>query len=141
MRKVAWRAMLERVVLDRSEAMNGHRSMRPEEGAQAHRLGRLSDTAYTDWRTFLSVAEKRLGVELGGVERDVHAESRLGVFHFLRCLAGPVVESLLLLDRRAWLCSELQVRRVVQRAMRSCAPRANFGCVASRRTRDTLRGW
>ena len=81
--------MLERVLLGRSEAIQDDRSTRrQEEGSKTHRLGRLSDAAYKDWETFLSAAEKRLGVGLAGIKRDVSTESRLGVFHFLRCVSS-----------------------------------------------------
>jgi len=39
--------------------------------------------------------------EFGG--RDALLERRLEVLHVLRCLLGPVVESLIVLDRLAWV--------------------------------------
>lgn len=111
-RKVAWRALLEGI-LTRKEAVpkkSIEQGAAPIDAKAAKRLGRLNDAVYKDWGTFLSEAEKRLGVELGAIQRDVVTESRLEVFHFLRCILGPVIESALLLDRQVWLQGELQVR-------------------------------
>ena len=75
------------------------------------RLGRLNDAAYRDWEGFLSMAGKKLGLHLTEMDRDKRMESRLEVFHLLRCVLGPVVESFLLLDRKIWLREALQVCR------------------------------
>lgn len=95
-RKVAWRALLEGVLA--------------QKGVQdGRRLGRLNDSAYRSWETFLSVAEKKLAVELQGTVLDAALESQIEVLQLLRCLLGPVLESFLLLDRKVWLSRELQV--------------------------------
>lgn len=87
-----------------------------EEGTGAtpemRRLGRLSDTAYKDWETFIDVAGKKMGVDFGCVadreERDLGMERSLEVFHTLRCLVGPVVESTIILDRLQWVAETLR---------------------------------
>lgn len=98
----------------------------PSSASAAHspegskRLGRLNDTAYTDWSTFLAIAQRKLGVEFVDevpIERDLTLESRLCVLQVLRCLLGPVVESLILLDRQQWLQSELQVYSFLTRSV------------------------
>lgn len=81
-----------------------------EEGTGAtpemRRLGRLKDTAYTDWETFVDVAGKKMGIDFGEVEvveRDMRMERLLECFHTLRCLVGTVVESAIILDRLVWV--------------------------------------
>lgn len=105
-RKMSWRALLAAIIFEKSRE-------RPSEGGSApqlKRLGRLNDAVYNSWEAFLAIAEKRLGVNLTGeVARDPAMESRLEVFHFLRCILGPVVESFLLLDRKVWLRHQLEV--------------------------------
>ncbi|KAM6494117.1 Methyltransferase domain containing protein [Amanita muscaria] len=76
-------------------------------------LGRLPDSAYTTWDTFLHVAGQKLGVDLSAAatcEHDLLLERRLEVQHVLRCLIGPLVESLIILDRVHWLREELTIK-------------------------------
>lgn len=74
---------------------------------EMRRLGRLRDTAYDDWTTFLGMAGKKMGVDFGSVtgntERDSGLERFLEVVHTLRCLIGPLVESAIILDRMVWI--------------------------------------
>lgn len=42
--------------------------------------------------------------------RRKQMESRLEVLHILRCLLGPLVESMILLDRLLWVREELQAQ-------------------------------
>ncbi|KAF5360877.1 hypothetical protein D9756_004784 [Leucocoprinus leucothites] len=93
---------------------------------EMRRLGRLRDTAYNNWGTFIDVAGKKMGVYLGhtsndlGAERDVGLERLLEVVHTLRCLVGPVVESAIVLDRMVWIeetlrsegCTDVQAQLV-----------------------------
>jgi hypothetical protein len=93
------------------------------------RLGRINDRAYGDWEAFLGVAGEKMGVDLLGIwfssrsgwacssetedearEREKNRqklENRLQVLHTLRCLLGPLVESMILLDRLVWVREEL----------------------------------
>ena len=89
------------------------------------RLGKLRDAAYTNWNSFLHIAEQRMQVKFPLDEFDpdepecaaVGAQSRkteretlqrsLEVLHVLRCLVGPVVESTILRDRMEWVRQEL----------------------------------
>lgn len=118
-RKVVWRALLAGIVERREDpATDGQdkdpQNDRPLPAADclpSRRLGRLNDLAYADWETFLARAGEKLGINLsGGIKRDPAMESRLEVLQVLRCILGPVVETLILLDRQQWLTEELQVR-------------------------------
>jgi hypothetical protein len=128
-RKVVWRALLTR---------STHIKPDPDIGTGSspamRRLGRLNDSAYSNWDTFLKTAVDRLGleenfhsvdastVEQGASDsnsshtidskpsssdpnrgRDALLERRLEVLHVSRCLLGPVVESLIVLDRVQWV--------------------------------------
>jgi hypothetical protein len=86
----------------------------------SRKSGKLRDTAYTNWNTFLQVAEQRMLVKFPSDEFDpdeteciaAGAKSRktereLEVLHVLRCLVGPVVESTILRDRMEWVRQEL----------------------------------
>ena len=72
-------------------------------------LGRLPDSAYAEWGTFLAAAGQKLNVDLSASaidKRDLLLERRLEVLHVLRCLIGPLIESLVILDRVQWLKEE-----------------------------------
>ncbi|ETW82003.1 hypothetical protein HETIRDRAFT_427210 [Heterobasidion irregulare TC 32-1] len=135
-RKVAFRALLEAYlpptrntdIVDEptTNATDGTgRKERTE--VPKKRLGRLPDSAYASFSHFLSRASERMGVgidlatspfrdriqafegtsphesfQLEGVERQ------LEVLHVLRCIIGPCVESLILMDRVQWLQEGLQ---------------------------------
>jgi len=120
-RKVVWRALLQSILekhdassvqtsapnrdadLDETAIING-------ETPALRRLGRLNDSAYADWETFVGRAQDRLGIRLDPAlcAKDPSTESQLEVFQVMRCILGPVVESLILLDREEWLRDELQ---------------------------------
>lgn len=106
-RKMSWRALLAKILFNRSH----ERPLDDGSAPQLKRLGRLNDSVYNSWESFIAAAEKRLDVKvIGEVTRDRVMESRLEVFHFLRCILGPVIESFLLLDRKMWLRQQLEVR-------------------------------
>lgn len=110
MKKVVWRAILEGIVAKRP-SLDLH-SSETGNARQGRRLGKLNDAAYDDWDTFLTRATERLGVDLrggDGLERQPEMERRLQVFHVLRCVLGPVIETMILLDRAQWLREELGV--------------------------------
>lgn len=75
------------------------------------RLGKIPDRVYNDWDEFLRVAGEKMGASLSpspiNDKQRKKAESRLEVLHVLRCLLGPVVESLIILDRLLWLKEEV----------------------------------
>ncbi|KAL6300093.1 methyltransferase domain-containing protein [Sparassis latifolia] len=113
-KKVVWRALLQGM-LEKRRAETGsldmHEGQRETAGAGAgpRRLGRLNNSVYVDWSIFLAQASSKLGVDLAESEgRDMAIESRMEVFHVLRCILGPVVESLILLDRQQYLKEKLQ---------------------------------
>ncbi|KAJ6511986.1 methyltransferase domain-containing protein [Mycena vitilis] len=75
------------------------------------RLGRLNNTVYADWKTFACAAGTRIGVNFGP-DNDLDAEERrliseLEVLHVLRCIIGPLVESLIIMDRERWVQEQL----------------------------------
>ena len=82
-RKIAWRALLSGIMSRSAE----ERPLLSGRTRELKRLGRLSDTAYRDWDGFLAIAQEKLGAAVAGVARDRAMESRLEVFHFLRCAA------------------------------------------------------
>ncbi|KAI9064648.1 hypothetical protein FKP32DRAFT_1591271 [Trametes sanguinea] len=110
LRKVVWRALVEDVLHPPPALAE---SSRGEPGGTAgrrtQRLGRLNDAAYADWETFAGRVRTKLGLREGALGRaDRATERRIEVFHTLRCIVGPVVESLIMLDRAVWLEEELQ---------------------------------
>ncbi|KAI0060316.1 hypothetical protein BV25DRAFT_977177 [Artomyces pyxidatus] len=128
-KKVAYRALLEAFLPSpedehHEEVIQGDRS--PLAGSNfKNRLGRLSDSAYTSFPHFLSCAFAKLGTSSSALPlgSDLRVgitgpcvdspdfrtmQQRVEVLHVLRCLIGPSVESLILLDRIAWLKETLQ---------------------------------
>ncbi|KAF9493541.1 hypothetical protein BDN71DRAFT_1497017 [Pleurotus eryngii] len=82
------------------------------------RLGRLADSAYRDWDTFLLKVGEKLGISaqssLAATQNDGECESQslptatqLETLHILRCLLGPAVETLIARDRIQWVVDEL----------------------------------
>jgi hypothetical protein len=82
------------------------------------RLGKLPDAAYKNWETFLDAATSKIGVQLSDLKAQLPAymynesrrkqlESALSVLHVLRCIMGPLIETLILLDRHEWIREEL----------------------------------
>ncbi|KAI6042619.1 methyltransferase domain-containing protein [Pisolithus marmoratus] len=131
-RKVVYRALLQPIIhLDaqcRKEPFDSRSDVRqstsrPYLGGtpENRRLGKLNDASYADWNTFLVSATTKLGDQLplwilnpnNNSEHDedvierLRMESRLEVMHVLRCILGPLIESLILLDRYKWFRGEL----------------------------------
>ena len=136
MRKVAFRALLEAylpptrntdIVNEPTTDATDGTERKEQIEVPKKRLGRLPDSAYASFSHFLSRASERMGVgidlatspfrdriqafegisphesfQLEGVERQ------LEVLHVLRCIIGPCVESLILMDRVQWLQEGLQ---------------------------------
>ncbi|KAF8208594.1 methyltransferase domain-containing protein, partial [Mycena galopus ATCC 62051] len=77
------------------------------------RLGRLNNAVYSDWKTFAALAGKRMGIlDFGFPDTELDAEekgliSELEVLHVLRCIIGPAVESLIIMDRKQWVQEHL----------------------------------
>ena len=110
MKKVVWRALLERIMAERSSS--DLHSPETEDARQRRRLGKLNDAVYDRWDMFLVRAAERLGLKLSGnesIEGQSEMESRLQILHVLRCILGPVIETMILLDRVQWLREELDV--------------------------------
>ncbi|KAJ7043831.1 methyltransferase domain-containing protein [Mycena alexandri] len=110
LRKVVWRAIIgarfAKTADDELAKIDGTGD-RPV----MRRLGRLNNTIYDDWRTFASVAGKKIGVDFGP-DNELDAEEtrligELEVLHVLRCIIGPLVESLIIMDREKWVQEQL----------------------------------
>ncbi|KAG9051709.1 hypothetical protein FS837_000099 [Tulasnella sp. UAMH 9824] len=113
LRKIVFRALFERLFSEHGGKMY-------QAGLQ---VGRFNDAAYESWDTYLARAAERLdGVTYDDLKkREVQANAkastegyynarlrrRLEVLHVLRCMLGPVVESMLLVDRWMYLREEL----------------------------------
>ncbi|KAG8928550.1 hypothetical protein FRC01_005768 [Tulasnella sp. 417] len=113
LRKIVFRALLERLFSEHGGKMY-------QAGLQ---VGRFNDAAYESWDTYLARTAERLeGVtydDLKTREASANAKDnaegydntklrrRLEVLHVLRCMLGPVVESLLLVDRWMYLREEV----------------------------------
>ncbi|KAG6372805.1 hypothetical protein JVT61DRAFT_7212 [Boletus reticuloceps] len=128
LRKVVYRALLQPVLQaaaaqPNSIADHAIHSERPiqsglGESPENRRLGKLNDRAYQDWPTFLERATDKLGINLVELITPLPAwftheaarlkmESALFVLQTLRCILGPLIETLILLDRRDWIKDEL----------------------------------
>ncbi|KAL1719681.1 methyltransferase domain-containing protein [Schizophyllum commune] len=84
--------------------------MRPE----MQRLGKLNKRFYDNWDEFVAAAAAKMGFSPAQDLRPGHdpeqraaLESQLSVLHTLRCMIGPLVESLIVLDRKVWLVEQL----------------------------------
>jgi len=81
-----------------------------DNGAERRRVGKLHDSAYTDFDTFLAAAGAKLNFDFTALRKTQFPDientglvSRLEVLHVLRCILGPAVESLIVVDRLCWL--------------------------------------
>lgn len=114
LRKIVWRALIGARYAKAAAAAD---ESGPPDGTgdrpAMRRLGRLNNAVYDDWRTFAGVAGTRLGVDLGAdaeLELDANERalsSKLEVLHVLRCIIGPLVESVIIMDRMEWVREKL----------------------------------
>ncbi|KAI0823298.1 methyltransferase domain-containing protein [Trametes gibbosa] len=116
LRKIVWRALIQETLaaeVEKPSSVNGLDQGPPKTHSGApKRLGRLSDAAYADWETFAHRVQSKLGLPEGKLKRaDRALERRIEVFHVLRCLIGPTIESLILLDRAVWVREMLKASR------------------------------
>ncbi|KAJ7718119.1 methyltransferase domain-containing protein [Mycena maculata] len=111
LRKVVWRA----IIGARFAKLHADYERGPLDGTGdrpvMRRLGRLNNTVYTDWKTFAGVAGERIGVDFGP-DNELDAGERaliseLEVLHVLRCIIGPLVETLIIMDREQWVKEQL----------------------------------
>ncbi|KAG8842346.1 hypothetical protein FRB91_004245 [Serendipita sp. 411] len=80
---------------------------------RSKRIGRLANSAYVDFPTYLGQAKRKLKLDAEvncDLNSDLNVEEQglckvLEVFHVLRCFLGPVIESLIVLDRY-WFLEE-----------------------------------
>ncbi|KAJ7070047.1 methyltransferase domain-containing protein [Mycena amicta] len=80
------------------------------------RLGRLNDAVYNDWPGFVRTASDKLCGDQH-LEGDLTTEehtliNELGVLHVLRCIVGPLVESVIVGDRAVWVEEQVQAHRL-----------------------------
>lgn len=128
LRKVVYRALIQPVlqaVAVQSSVISDYatlseRLIQPGLGEtfENRRLGKLNDKSYQDWPTFLECATDKLGIDLVAISKSlpdwfIHEEGRqrmesaLFLLQALRCILGPLIETLILLDRRDWIRQEL----------------------------------
>ncbi|KIJ60287.1 hypothetical protein HYDPIDRAFT_99006, partial [Hydnomerulius pinastri MD-312] len=130
-RKVVYRALLQPVLqaaLQSSTDATGNTPLSEQdrlaippglgETPENRRLGKINDKAYEDWPTFLERATNKMGIDITDIgdrlpswfsdeEKRLQMESRLWVLQTIRCILGPLIESLIVLDRYEWLRDEL----------------------------------
>jgi hypothetical protein len=92
--------------------------------APPNRLGRLPDRVYVSWEIFVRTACEKMGLTATDTERllidnpldenrsALSSETdtlsfQLEVLHILRALIGPVIESLIIVDRAIFLAERL----------------------------------
>ena len=81
----------------------------PTFDAEAHRVGRIRDSAYTDWPTYRKEALVKFGFNASAVPvlRLEQPEEvlcfRFAMLWTIRAALGPVIESLIVCDRFAFL--------------------------------------
>lgn len=95
--------------------------LQTEGSIETRRLGRLNDKTYKSFESFLSIASQKLGfdVELyrsryerNGVPIEhTPVARRIEALHALRCILGPPIESLLILDRLLWLREQFDLKK------------------------------
>lgn len=128
LRKVVYRALLHPILqaaTAQSSTLSDRvtlpgRQIQPGLGEtlENRRLGKLNDRAYQDWPTFLESATGKLGIDLTAITTSlpdwlVHETARLKMeralfaLQTLRCILGPLIETLIILDRRDWIQQEL----------------------------------
>ena len=126
-RKVVYRALLGRLLSQKTpRSSRGVDGIVMDENGEGEglnvlggkKLGRLNSSAYASWATFLQQTSFRLGLS-DITDPESHPESRrrpldehrlpsrLACLHTMRCLLGPVIESLLIIDRVLYLIDHL----------------------------------
>ena len=148
-KKIVFRALLVRVL---PPDFNPQPSQDGEPDERAPRLGRLHDSAYDNWQAFIRVAAVRYQLDtittdgpqdeadLNGVGETVNEWTlqarQISLLHILRCVLGPVVESLILLDRYIFLRENLSTNEWVVDLVNlfdQATGSARNACLAARR--------
>ncbi|KIK95803.1 hypothetical protein PAXRUDRAFT_354511 [Paxillus rubicundulus Ve08.2h10] len=131
-RKVVYRALLQPVLHAAAQPRSNvttHNTSQSEqdrppiqpglgETPENRRLGKLNNEAYKDWSTFLERATSRMGIDIAAISQSLpnwffdegsrmKMEEGLSVLQTLRCILGPLIESLIILDRYEWIRHEL----------------------------------
>ncbi|KAH9924602.1 uncharacterized protein BXZ73DRAFT_91201 [Epithele typhae] len=88
---------------DASEAIKKLRKLSVSPQVQgtlsAVKLGKLPSAAYQTWDGYMDFVYCKLG------QSELYQQ--IAVFHVMRCILGPVVETLLLMDRLIWMRKQL----------------------------------
>ncbi|CAE6523166.1 unnamed protein product [Rhizoctonia solani] len=116
-RKIVWRAILARSIHNNTHESSSS-SNKPH-----NRLGRLPDRVYANWGSFVQTACEKMGLPSaitegllvepsGGGQLTLPSQVetlsfQLEVLHILRAVIGPVIESLIILDRTLYLAEQL----------------------------------
>ncbi len=110
LRKISYRALLSVFLQTMKSDSSLASDTTLDQVAERRRVGRLNDSAYTDFDTFLAAAGAKLEIDLTKMRRtrfpDIENSRlvrQLEVLHILRCVLGPAVESLIVVDRLCWL--------------------------------------
>ncbi|KAG8691233.1 hypothetical protein FRC11_005731 [Ceratobasidium sp. 423] len=117
-RKIVWRAILARSIHNTINKSSAPDNKPP------NRLGRLSDRVYANWENFVRIACEKMDLPSATTEELLSGFStnksqstlppeaetlsfQLEVLHILRALIGPVIESLIIVDRVLYLSEQL----------------------------------
>ncbi|GJJ15632.1 hypothetical protein Clacol_009910 [Clathrus columnatus] len=107
-RKVVYRALLGKLIFSQTDPKS-------RESVRSIKIGRLPDSTYATFGNFLSEVERKLERSIiRDFENDVDIplKSQLEVVHTLRSRIGPVIESLILMDRYLYLVENLPGRTI-----------------------------
>ncbi|CAE6464380.1 unnamed protein product [Rhizoctonia solani] len=116
-RKIVWRAILARSIRNTNTYFD-------PDNKPPNRLGRLPDRVYANWESFVRIACEKMGLPSATTEALLSGSSthesqstlpleaeilsfQLEVLHILRALIGPVIESLIIVDRILYLAEQL----------------------------------
>ncbi|KAF7299322.1 Methyltranfer-dom domain-containing protein [Mycena indigotica] len=112
LRKVVWRAILGGRLAHRENLQQDTPGAPSGTGDKPvmRRLGRLNNAVYDTWETFTAAASAKLGVPLESelAPGEKRRMAGLGALHVLRCLVGPLVESVIVADRVVWVAEQLE---------------------------------
>ncbi|KAH8117013.1 methyltransferase domain-containing protein [Phellopilus nigrolimitatus] len=110
-KKVLYRALVTPCL---QQAMDS----RSETGPALPRLGKFNSKAYESFGVFLHYASQKIGVDFVGQYTEDNSDletvcstplaRRIETIHAMRCLLGPPVESLIILDRLLWIQESLR---------------------------------
>lgn len=110
-KKILYRALI-------APLLTGPLSDNEDDNSSPQKMGKLYGKAYENFETYLSQAGQKMGKDYLSLYKKLIGNNvsciestplarRILVLHAVRCLLGPPVESLIILDRYLWLREEL----------------------------------